>query len=251
MTGVTQRYVSKELTHFVGRGKLEKEQFSLLIEIIKSKWITHFPHDPNISGNLSINTSTIFSDNDMYNPQMTCFADIPIEDLSMHMNKYSTFGLSFSKDFISNAGGNPVQYLAKKAKVKRRVKKKNSYEYFEKDINKSEYYNEMIKKYQLLFSEFNNLASKANEKPGVSFLEKEIQDLESFFNFHVFSFFKFFDHSKADDDLDNYYFEREWRIIGNLNFKSSDIKTIFLPSKFGSLFRKEIPDFNGQLIFTD
>ncbi len=189
MSGVTQRYISKELTHFIGRGMVEKEQFNLLIKIIKGNWIMHYPHDPNVSGNLNINTSTNFSDNEMYNPQMTCFADIPIEDLSLHMDKYSTFGLSFSKEFISNAGGTPVQYIATKAKVKRQIIKKDSYEYLEEDINKSEYYDEMISKFHFLFKEFNDLAGSSNKLPGVSQLEKEIKYLEKFFNFHIFSFF--------------------------------------------------------------
>lgn len=43
-------------------------------------------------------------------------------------------------------------------------------------------------------------------------------DMERFLSFHIFSYLKFFDHSLNDDHEDNYYFEREWRVIGNIHF---------------------------------
>lgn len=252
MSDITQRYISKELVHFVGRGKSEKEKFQLLTRILNKKWITHFPHNPNISGNLSVNPNARISDNEMYNPEMTCFADIPIEDLSLHMKKYSTFGLSFSKNFIAEAGGVPVHYIPKKAKVKSFEKGGEiSLGHKELKTDKSDFYDKNIKEFHELFSKFSELADKTNEKPGVSELSLRIRDLERFFSFHIFSFFKFFDHSKLDDDQDNYYFEREWRIIGNLNFKISDIKTVFLPQQYAEEFRKSCPEFYGQVIFTD
>ena len=78
MSGLIQRYVSKELVHFVGRGMSSDNQFDLLLKIMNEGWITHPPHNPNISGNLSVNPSTAISQNEMYAPQITCFADIPV-----------------------------------------------------------------------------------------------------------------------------------------------------------------------------
>lgn len=252
MSGITQRYISNELVHFVGRGKHNEEKFQLLLYILRYKWITHFPHNPNISGNLSIKINAKISDNEMYNPEMTCFADIPVEDLSLHMKKYSKFGLSFSKDFIAEAGGIPVHYIPKKAKIKHFKKGgANSRDSNENKINKSDFYDKKISEFHELFKIFHKLDEQTNDKPGVSDLSHRIRDLQRFFSFHIFSFFKFFDHSKKDDDEDNYYFEREWRIIGNLNFEISDIKTIFLPQAYAEEFRNECPLFYGQLIFTD
>src|SRR2546425_193273 len=42
-----QRYVSDELTHFVGRGREPASQYELLIRILTSGWLTHPPHTPN------------------------------------------------------------------------------------------------------------------------------------------------------------------------------------------------------------
>lgn len=168
MSDITQQYISKELTHFVGRGKQINEQFELFLKIIKEGCITHPPHVSNYSGNLTVNYGAKISENEMYAPEITCFADIPFHDLSLHMDKYSRVGMSFSKDFIAKQGGVPVHYIAKGAVVKRLkvpsfediVKKlaENEYESFISDpfsiSSKSEYFDEMLEEYSDLFKTF-------------------------------------------------------------------------------------------------
>jgi hypothetical protein len=117
MASPQQRYVSTELTHFVGRGLVTEKQYRLLMKIINEGWLTHPPHNPNRSGNLSVNTAAKFSTNEMYNPEMVCFCDIPVADLGIHISKYSPFGLSFSKDFVVKHGGCPVFYVPLPANV--------------------------------------------------------------------------------------------------------------------------------------
>lgn len=243
MSGLTQRYISKELVHFVGKGLNQEQKISLLIKIMTEGWITHPPHNPNISGNLAVNTNDSISDNNMYSLEMTCFADIPFEDLSLHMEKYSSFGLSFSKDFIAQFGGVPVHYIAREAKVKGHLD-----EYV---ASKGQYFDEMLKEYHELFHIFGELARKKDPTPGVSGLFKRVIDLQHFFDYHLLSYLKFFNHSKQDKDPDNYYFEREWRVVGNVNFSVLDVKTVFFPSQYSGRFRAAIPNYKGQVIFTD
>src|SRR5215208_1282488 len=95
----TQRYVSPELTHFVGKGRAEDEQYAMLVkDILKSGTL--------VSG------SRPRDDTEAWDAQVVCFCDIPVTDLEIHMKKYSRFGLSFIKRFLVDKGANPMLYVA-------------------------------------------------------------------------------------------------------------------------------------------
>src|SRR5689334_24442201 len=49
---------------------------------------------------------------------MVCFCDIPVEDLPLHMKKYSQFGLAFSKGFLIGKGATPVFYVSETSLVR-------------------------------------------------------------------------------------------------------------------------------------
>jgi hypothetical protein len=113
-----QRYVSKELAHFLGRALPDDDaRFSLLVRVLQQGWLTHPPHIPNVSGNVEINTSASLSNNDMYVPQVVCFCDIPISGLAIHTRKYGRFGLTFSKAMLVKQGASPVFYVASSCQV--------------------------------------------------------------------------------------------------------------------------------------
>jgi Putative abortive phage resistance protein AbiGi, antitoxin len=108
----TQRYVSDELTHFVGRGKDQEEQYNTLInKILKTGWLTYPPHDPNRPRKVTLDLSQPISTDQALKYEVVCFCDIPDTDLAIHMNKYSRFGLAFKKDFLIAKGACPVFYV--------------------------------------------------------------------------------------------------------------------------------------------
>lgn len=57
--------------------------------------------------------------------------------------------------------------------------------------------------------------------PGVRTEVRRLRALLSFLNFRVFSYVKFFDESLKDDDPENFYLERQWCVVGNVNFERS------------------------------
>lgn len=254
-----QRYVSTELAHFIGRGLEEEPQYQLFLKILNEGWITHPPHNPNISGNLSVNTSSPISSNKMYSPEIVCFCDIPIADLSIHVAKYSPFGLSFSKDFIVQQGGCPVFYLPKQANVHTqknispeeqvRLLQGNEANALYENIGKGQYFDRMTQEYHALISMFRSMIMQNSKSPGVPEEHKRLMELERFMSFHIFSYIKFYDHSYADDHDDNYYLEREWRVIGNVKFGLNDIETVFMPKQYSQRFRADCPAFGSQLTF--
>jgi len=116
-----QRYISGELTHFVGGDKevsdkysSDQECFELLVTILKSGVLKAPPLSTDPAVEITAQTvvsGTSFSARDMYRSSVVCFCDIPLADLSLHMNKYSRFGISFTKGTLLPKGVNPVFYL--------------------------------------------------------------------------------------------------------------------------------------------
>ena len=259
MAQAGQRYVSSELAHFVGKGLSEEQQYQLFVKILNEGWITHPPHNPNISGNLHVKTASPISSNEMYSPEIVCFCDIPIADLCIHIAKYSPFGLSFRKEFIIHQGGCPVFYLPKQSNVhtqkdltqekEMHLLQENDAEALYENIGKGQYFDRMTQEYHALMRMFQELIMQNSQTPGVPKEHRRLMELERFISFHIFSYIKFYDHSYADDHDDNYYLEREWRVIGNVKFDLGDIETVFMPKQFYKRFRTDCPAYESQLIF--
>lgn len=242
----TQRYVSPELTHFVGRGLAEDEQYSVLVDaILKTGWLKHDPTNPTPYEILQ--TRSLVSgrpprdDTEAVYAQVVCFCDIPVTDLEIHMNKYSRFGLSFLKPFLIGKGANPVLYVANNSPAlpfglpgsgsgdepwPRRA-------LFEGNVR--------------LYQEFYRAA-----QPGLSTQEhKMLHTLNFFLTTSVFSFIKFFDDSTSDEDEANVYMEREWRVLGDVNFALADVHRVFMPERYAERFRADLPNYIGQLTYSD
>ena len=223
---ISQNYISDDLTHFIGRNlSNESCRYSLLKKILKIGCLSNSELNaakPCEVTELQINGDAKLSKNEMYIPQMVCFCDIPISQLSIHISKYGKFGLAFSKNFIIANKGIPVHYIPKQAK--------------ESDsICKGEFYD-------IKAERFINYMDNLNED-----IKDIIIEFHTFLNFNVFSYVKFFDHTLRDSDPKNYYFEREWRVLGNLRFKDEDIKRVFIPTEFCNDFKKEYPRYSDRV----
>lgn len=216
--GKTQNYVSSELTHFVGRSlENDEARYQLLIEIIRTGRIRTrngngrgtmvFERRPNIP----------VSTNKSINPDMVCFCDIPVSDFEIHMKKYSQFGLSFSKAFLTSQGIRPVFYIPQTA---------TSW----KD-NISDIFDQGVK--DLMHLEDTKAISMR---------------IAGFINFQILSYLKFYDPEKGEDDPDNYYMEREWRSLGSIDFVVNDISRIILPAPYIKRFFQDIPEYNSHIL---
>ncbi len=224
-----QRYVSKELTHFVGRSlRTNSERYEILHKILSEGWLTHAPHENRHSGNLIIKCDRDFSSNEMYYPETICFCDIPVDDLDIHVKKYSQFGLSFLKSYLVSKGANPVFYLSSKS--------------MRNGESLANEYDKMIKIFQKLCHD-QQCAPKDPAK------NHEYRKFISFLNFYIFSFVKFFKYDYPDDSEKNYYMEREWRLRGNLTFDLKKVHRVIIPKAYARRFRKDFPHYSGQLVF--
>ena len=75
--------------------------------------------------------------------------------------------------------------------------------------------------------------------------------VKRFLIFFVFIFMKAFDGSRLDEDPENFYMEREWRIVGNLQFTLRDVSRVLIPSAYARRFKEELPNYFGQLSFVE
>jgi hypothetical protein len=274
-----QRYVSRELTHFLGRKRDDEGRYRLMLEVLLSGWFTHYPHNPNISGNLSVNSDSLISNNEMYNPQCICFCDIPLDDLSIHMEKYSPFGIAFEKSFLISKGANPVFYVAHNALINeakdlpelssaliegsldwdaRRKEMDKRHELMDEyrksprvAVKMGDHFDRNVHLYHSMMELFDDLIMSNNSDPGVPKESALLMKLSHFLEFRLFSYVKSFDATMADDDPDNYYMEREWRIIGNFQFSLEDVHRIILPKAYASRFRADMPEYYGQIHYSD
>jgi hypothetical protein len=241
-----QRYISDELTHFAGTGKpTHDEQYKVLSRILESKTLvsTSVPF-----GNSGIMThpNGKLSENNQYTFNMVCFCDIPLGDMGIHIKKYTPFGLSFKKNLIVSQGGSPVYYIPKKAIVNQQVHKHNKSFH-----TKAEYFDEMHRLHMDLLDKLNKRKNAHESHENVIQNYTLFQDLFVFFTLHIYGYIKFFDHTLEDNNLENYYFEREWRIPGSFHFKSEDVQRILLPKTYVKRLREDLPEYYSQITFTN
>ncbi|MDQ3507946.1 MAG: abortive infection system antitoxin AbiGi family protein [Actinomycetota bacterium] len=254
-----QRYVSKELSHFVGCGKAECEQFKILTKILRDGWLKSDP-----GGNLSprefvSQSGSIWgmkteNETEALLTQVVCFCDIPLMDLPLHMDKYSRFGLAFPKAFLVEKGASPVMYVAENAAspcflsldkdtddlVSRKEAMESAISHFDSYTMDRVYPAELTEE-QL--SQYNNV-EQAQER-------ERLRRIHSSFVSILLNYVKYFDDSADDEDEANVYMEREWRIPLDVKFALSDVSTVFLPKSHAEKFRNTCPEYGGQLIFSD
>lgn len=225
----TQKYIAKELTHFT-------KTYETLCAILNDRVLLGGP-DIESSRRGGIEFVSMYKEdisrNAMIKVNKVCFSDIPEGQMDIHKQKYGYFGISFDKNFIVGKGGIPVHYVPLEAAINSRWANagetrasffdrltKEMYEYFD----------------SLIVKHFND-----KEKRG------KYQRLHEFIEIHIKPYYKFFDHTLPDVDTNNYYFEREWFVVGNVKFNMSDIRNVLLPQKDESKFRQEFPKYKGPV----
>jgi hypothetical protein len=235
-----QRYISHELTHFVGRRlkgepKCQERQYDLLIKILRQGELGKIHSGPGwaiVMAGKGIGTE--LSSNKKVEAQQVCFCDIPIEDLGIHMQKYSQFGLAFRKQYLVTKGASPLFYVSQSSLVT----KPHIYSIppaMKPRITLEALYN----RYGVDWDRFTigrgaDLSSLARQLDGLFFAK-----------------LKFFDPTKDEDHEENFYMEREWRVLGTVPFTLEDVARIILPLPFAKRFRKDVEQYWGQLTFSD
>ncbi|MFH1060456.1 MAG: abortive infection system antitoxin AbiGi family protein, partial [Pseudomonadota bacterium] len=204
-----QRYVSDELTHFVGRGlshldQAEEQQYALLVEILRGGVL-----GTDKSTEVTYSKDKRFSANEFYKANLVCFSDIPVPDLGIHMGKFSRFGLAFRKCDLIARGANPVFYVATNANPGPAAGSPGH--------SRAEHFDREHERIWELFHGLERL-------PGLD--EEKIRDMWNFLVYSFFSLVKFYCEGLPAADPENYYMEREWRIFGSLEFSLDQVRRV-------------------------
>jgi len=226
---MTQKYIAKELTHFT-------ETYEKLCAILADRVLLGGP-DIELSRRGGVEFISWYkkdiSKNEMIKVNKVCFSDIPEGQTDIHKAKFGDFGIAFDKDFIVRKGGIPVHYVPCKAAINSRWANNGE--------TRADFFDRMTKE---LYDYFDSLIGEHfhdDEK------RKKYQRLHEFIEIHIKPYYKFFDHTLPDAHTDNYYFEREWYVAGNVKFKMSDIRNVLLPQKDESKFRQKFPEYKGPV----
>jgi hypothetical protein len=257
--------VSEELTHFLGRAlPSNEEKYALLAKILREGRLTHPPHDPTFSGNLTVNPHARISSNEMYSPQVVCFCDIPVSDLGIHVEKYGPFGIAFPKATLVDRGANPVFYVANPSQIPqvfltdimrdpKNLEAKRFQELLEQTVDRGSTFDRGLAMWHRTVERLQALMVETRKSSGTTPDVKEFtefKDLIIFLEFHLFSFIKCFDPGLDDTDSNNFYMEREWRVLGSVEFNLADVSRVLLPPEFARRLRTDVPEYVGQVEFS-
>jgi hypothetical protein len=123
----------------------------------------------------------------MFSGSYICFCDIPVADFSIHVEKYSRFGIGFRKPYLVGKGASPVLYVANTARVS---------SVYSGNILLGDEYDRMVPRYYGLH------ARAVARIRGDSSCSEELtgrHSVDNFLGFRVFGFLKFFDPNLPDE----------------------------------------------------
>lgn len=196
LTQLKQRFASEVLWHFVGHNESDEKRYERFISILKT--------------GLNVgNDAEPFKYIDKKNQKMTtlwgypvsCLADIPLKDLLIHAERYGHYAIGFHKESAIDNNFNPVLYV-------------NQYSgYFDKFMD-------LRDELQVLLSTYETISKKLQEFLLLLGSVAKSGDIKAN---------PVADIRWDEMQLNNFYYEREWRSIWPWLFKKSDIAMIILP----------------------
>jgi len=177
------------------------------------------------------------STNEAIKCTMLCFCDIPPRQLKIHIQKYGSFGIAFSKQFLLRQGATPVHYVTRDASNRavgigspRTVAER--FDGLRAELQRVRF---DLEEYITRIDRATPFLSKlpAPNTPLGHQLLGRFSALQSHFEELVFARMKFFTTGLPEDHDENFYMEREWRLHDGLAFYLGDIATT--PVQFARL----------------
>ena len=154
---------------------------------------------------------------------MVCFCDIPVADLPFHSQKYSPFGIAFKKSFLVKQGAAPVIYVPKGSPLHGKP---------------------LGTLLDEAGKEWEGLRNVPPEK------KAQMGPLDRLLDYFLLSYLKPFDETKTEDDVENFYMEREWRTLNRVRFELDDVQRVIIPESYRRKLREKVPLYTGEVTFS-
>ena len=198
LTQLKQRFASEVLWHFVSREKSDEDSYEILLSVLR----TGLKVGPQKEQFKVFNQKTQKAEAlDGY--PVACLADIPLKDLHIHAERYGSFAIGFHKASAILNGFNPVLYVNQYSSVFHKFMEFVGE--IDQDIEKSP---EVYKKYDRLRNLLGSIA-KSGDLMASPQADPKLDHLQ----------------------MNNFYYEREWRSLASWDFKSEDVALILLPEE--------------------
>ena len=227
-------YVSSDLVHFVGRNcDSNSEKYKVLENILSKQKL--LPGGREGQGNLRLCLNKKLTSNEMLLAEAVCFADIPPRCLDRHTEVYGRFGIAFPKTFLVPRGACPVFYLPRAAKC---VDHRHTGE--DRKTDREGFF-------ELVAGEWAKAQAALQCRTGSSDTS-HWSGMANLVLWYFLAYCKFFDHTLNPQHRENYYMEREWRIIGKLCFRPDDVSVIYVPGEdYLTKLQEALPQYGEKV----
>lgn len=238
MTG----YTSNTLYHFVGNDCPDDHEanYAVLSAILELGCVSHSPHGRRSWGTTSIavRRGLDLVTEELVVPTVTCYCDIPSEHLRLHVGKYGHFGVGLPRRLLVGRGARPVIYVP-----------------LSEECGTSPHGAALIRDWQAIFEGYfdfvhgdRNEAGEGRRSYAVkpSSKAEALIAIEKLLLADMFAFVKPFNADLEDDDPDNFYLEREWRMHGNMCFDQADVVEVFVEDSFLERARDDFPQYEDR-----
>jgi hypothetical protein len=236
-------YTSPELFHFVGyRHPNDHEaNYRTLKTVLLSQCVSHPPHDGSWgSTSYERREEGRLEDESLLVPTVTCYCDIPKAALALHTSKYGAFGVGFPRSFAVQFGARPVTYIP-----------------MQKGDHLSLFGRQLVRSLELTHKSFKaHVLDQLTDKPNswhptekATSPAEAIARMDAVFEKDVLAFIKPFDSDLADDNVRNFYMEREWRKFGNLRFSDGNVSSVAVASGWEDRLKSDMPAYAAR-VFT-
>lgn len=240
------KYISPELFHFVGSSApLDHERnYTVLKAVLSCGCVSHPPHEVGwgkISYKLDFDKR--LAHEELLVPTVTCYCDIPLEQLSPHIEKYGSFGVSFSRHQLTKLGARPVTYVPCRPDDWMGVFTGHT---LLKELEAT--FRDVYEQRRLLEPpELGTSRAIGFGNPPSTVLES-LQKAEHTLALRVLAFVKPYESTLDESDPKYYYSEREWRKLGNLVFEPTDVVRIVVHETYLERAKKDLPIYGERIV---